>query len=105
MQMQQMALVIALLAVGMIVLELIKLRRPVPPDYVQQALEQAVDPQRCARFLIRSYTVSYVLLLVAALGVLGDFFLSAPLWLWMTRIGFIAGLVCMLATRLLQRRF
>ena len=66
MQMQQMALVIALLAVGMIVLELIKLRRPVPPDYVQQALEQAVDPQRCARFLIRGYTVSYVLLLVAA---------------------------------------
>lgn len=105
MQMQQMAFFVAILAVGMIALEIIRLHRPTPPDYVQQAQRQAADPQRCARFVIRGYTVSYLLLLFAALGVLGDFVVSSPLWLWMTRIGFVSGLACMLTTRILQRRF
>ena len=105
MQMQQMAFFVAILAVGMIALEIIRLHRPTPPDYVQQAVDRADDPQRCARFLVCGYTVSYVLLLIAAVGVLGDFMVLSPVWLWMTRIGFVSGLACMLETRVLQHRF
>lgn len=105
MQATQMTALVALIAFGMIFREMIRLRKQPLPDYVETFLEKSDCPKQCHRFLVRGYTISYLFLLAASIGVLGNFLLPSIFWEWITRIGLIAGILWMFSVRFRGHRF